>query len=57
LDFPWGSFRAVSLRDSCWLSRMRTLCLLFGDLDPTNPPKRLRFGCFRWFPWEVVLEG
>jgi hypothetical protein len=25
---------------------------LLGDLDPTNPPKRLRFGGFRWF-----LEG
>jgi hypothetical protein len=30
---------------------------LLGDLDPTNPPKRLRFGCCRWFPWEGVLEG
>jgi hypothetical protein len=30
---------------------------LLGDLAPTNPPKRLRFGCFRWFPWGGVLEG
>jgi hypothetical protein len=30
---------------------------LLGDLDPINPPKRLRFGCFRWFPCEGVLEG
>jgi hypothetical protein len=30
---------------------------LLGDLDPSNLPKRLRFGCFRWFPWEGVLEG
>jgi hypothetical protein len=22
---------------------------LLGDLDPTNPLKRLRFRCFRWF--------
>jgi hypothetical protein len=29
---------------------------LLGDLDPTSPPKRLRFGCFWWFPWEGVLE-
>jgi hypothetical protein len=29
---------------------------LLGDLDPTNPLKRLRFVCFRWFPWEHVLE-
>jgi hypothetical protein len=57
LEFPRGRFEGVSLRDSCWMSLMRTLCLFDGDLDPTNPPKRLRFGCFRWFPWEGVLEG
>jgi hypothetical protein len=27
---------------------------LLGDLDPTNPLKWLRFGCFWWFPWEGV---
>jgi hypothetical protein len=36
---------------------MRTLCLFSCDLDQSNPLKRLRFGCFRWFPWEGVLEG
>jgi hypothetical protein len=27
LEFQWGSFGGVSLWDSCWMSRMRTLCL------------------------------
>jgi hypothetical protein len=27
LDFLWGSFGGVSLRDSCLMSRKRTLCL------------------------------
>jgi hypothetical protein len=27
LVFQWGSFGGVSLRDTCWISRMRTLCL------------------------------
>jgi hypothetical protein len=27
LDFPWRSFGSVSLRDSRWMSHMRTLCL------------------------------
>jgi hypothetical protein len=27
LDLMWGSFGDVSLRDSCWMSHMRTLCL------------------------------
>jgi hypothetical protein len=47
LDFPWGSFGGVSLRDSCWMSCMRGLCAsLLGDLALTNPPKRLQFGGF-----------
>jgi hypothetical protein len=27
LDYPWRGFESVSFRDSCWMSRMRTLCL------------------------------
>jgi hypothetical protein len=27
LEFLWGSFGGVSLRDSCWMSHMRILCL------------------------------
>jgi hypothetical protein len=30
---------------------------LLGDLAPTNPLKRLRFGGFRWSSWEGVLDG
>jgi hypothetical protein len=30
---------------------------LLGDLAPTNPLKRLRFGGFRWSSWEGILEG
>jgi hypothetical protein len=33
------------------MSCMRTLCLFFGDLDPTNPPKR-----FGGFHEKVVLR-
>jgi hypothetical protein len=36
---------------------MRPCATLLGDPDSTNPPKQLRFGCFRWFSWEGVLEG
>jgi hypothetical protein len=52
-----GKFWGVSLRDSSWMSRMRTFASLLGDLAPTSPPKRLQFGGFRWSPWEGVLES
>jgi hypothetical protein len=29
---------------------------LLGDLARI-PLKRLRFGCFRWYSWEGVLQG
>jgi hypothetical protein len=38
----WGCFSCASL---------------LGDLDPTNPLKRLQFECFQWFPREDDLEG
>jgi hypothetical protein len=36
-EFPWGRLEGVSLRNSCWISRMRTLCL-FAWWSWSNKP-------------------
>jgi hypothetical protein len=46
LWFSWRSFEGVFLRDSCWVSRMRTLCLFGWWLCPRTFLNRSRFDGF-----------
>jgi hypothetical protein len=45
------------LRDSCWMSRMRTLCLFAWSPWSIKPSETASIWVFSVVSWEGVLEG